>query len=127
MLLPCEKVLNKCKAGCCGPVPMPKKLFKANRGKMQRKIHIVKEVYAQVGSSLEAMVIPLAVDGNCPFLNKAFKCAIYKVRPEVCRMFGDEKEDHRLACPYIDSEGNIREIPLEPQKVTVSSEDVLKK
>jgi Fe-S-cluster containining protein len=102
-------------------------MFKANRGLLQRKLHIVKEIYAQVGSSLEAMVIPLAVDGNCPFLNKSFKCAIYSVRPEVCRMFGDEKEDKRLACPYIDSEGKIRETPLEPQKVSLSPTDVLKK
>lgn len=44
-------------------------------------------------------VIPLTEDCTCPFLDKDYKCVIYKHRPEVCQKFGDESHP-LLVCPY---------------------------
>jgi len=105
----CKKVLSKCKAKCCGPVPFPKKLYKKLRAKTQRKVIKTKEIYQRMGSSLGVMVIPFTLEMICPFLDGRHWCSIYEERPEMCRIFGKESIDAKLLrCPYLKENGEER-------------------
>lgn len=94
----CQKCLQKCRAVCCGIIPLERKFIKKH--KPVRKV--LKEV--ELGGD---MVI-LETEGRyCPYLNQELKCSIYNERLEVCRLFGDESQI-ALTCPFQDKEGRIR-------------------
>jgi len=44
---------------------------------------------------------------TCAFLADDITCAIYDVRPDVCKRFGDESHPN-LTCPYKKANGTIR-------------------
>lgn len=99
----CKKYHGKCKAQCCGIVPIKLSLWEKNSDKIQRKpAEII------TGKSSEGkIVIPLTEDLLCPFLKEDLSCAIYENRPEICRKFGDDS--HKLmSCPMQDKDGNPR-------------------
>jgi Fe-S-cluster containining protein len=97
----CKKYHGKCKAKCCGIVPIKFTLWKRKQNFLQRKI---KEIIH--GKSKEGrVVIPITEDLYCPFLTEGLSCAIYADRPEVCRKFGDETHE-LLCCPMQDKDGN---------------------
>ncbi len=86
-----------CKGECCGIIPFPKNLFKANRKKAQRKYQIIHDGNGNI--------YPMTDDARCVFLGSNYQCRIYTMRPSVCKMYGTIPE---LPCPYIDLNGTPR-------------------
>lgn len=95
----CKKMHPKCKAQCCGIVPIPKEIYDANKDKLVRPIVNLLDVVIAY--------IPVTEDHYCPFLNEDLSCNIYEERPEVCKKFGDESHK-MLICPYLDKNGKER-------------------
>jgi Fe-S-cluster containining protein len=110
-------VCRRC-GGCCGLAPFGKKDYKAvyrtakNMGitfvkmNIENHVHYIPRSTARI---LEAHtpeeIASGSVDITCPFLTKDENgkslCRIYDMRPEVCRLFGINKENHRyLVCPH---------------------------
>jgi hypothetical protein len=90
---------HKCKADCCGIVPIPKSIYFSNREKI---VNIPHEVI-----DADDAVIPLTQNATCVFLNGDLSCNIYEDRPDVCRKFGDESHP-MLFCPMLDKNGKER-------------------
>ncbi len=95
----CLNCHSKCQAACCTLVPLDPKLIKRNEKRIQSKI--IKFI------NFCDSVVPITESGKCPFLTKDLKCAIYKWRPPICRLFGTEI-DGRLTCFFQDRNGRIR-------------------
>src|ERR1700759_2775322 len=95
----CKKMHPKCKAQCCGIVPIPKEIYKNNQENIIRTPHQIIEN--------EETFIPLTKDSYCVFLNEDLSCNIYEERPDICRKFGDESHP-MLCCPVLDKNGNER-------------------
>ena len=95
----CKKMHPKCKAGCCGVVPIPKEIYAKNQDKIVRSLHDL--------SSHKDCVIPITSEGYCVFLNPDLSCNIYEDRPDICRKFGDESHP-MLFCPVLDKNGKER-------------------
>ena len=93
----CEGFLNKCMASCCGIVPLPYKLVK--------RFKFVREVVSQ--ERVGDVVLARDKDYYCPYLDKDYKCSIYKHRPDVCKKFGDESHP-LVTCMWQDKNGNAR-------------------
>lgn len=82
--LPC----GNCKGFCCGPVPVTEQELR----KIKKK---VKTMPPKLLSHLKNQTRHF---GTCIFLDlDKNTCAIYSVRPEVCKMFGYHKE---LPCMF---------------------------
>ncbi len=95
----CSKCLDKCKAQCCGIVPLPISLF--------TKYKPVREII-EVQSVDNKTSIYLTKDSYCPFLGKDFRCTVYADRPEVCKKFGDESH-LMMTCKWQSKSGEIRQ------------------
>ncbi len=95
----CKKMHSKCKAQCCGVVPIPKDVYEKNQDKIVRKPHLLIDAGVNV--------IPITKDAYCPFLTEKLDCNIYDDRPTICRKFGDETHP-MLCCPCLDKNGKIR-------------------
>jgi hypothetical protein len=95
--LNCKNCISKCGAACCGLVPISKKIFEKNKP-YREFLEVV---------DLGDDVIFETKDFKCPYLNEENACTIYDKRPEVCKLFGSEK-DIKLTCPYQDKDGRIR-------------------
>ncbi len=95
----CKSQHSKCKACCCGPVPIDKQVYADNQHKMNREpIDIL---------DLDDSIIPITDSGYCVFLSDSLECGIYDQRPEVCRKFGDESHP-MLTCAYLKANGQER-------------------
>ena len=93
----CEKCLLKCKAECCGIIPIPKEIYK--------KFPSVRE--ATSCEELGDIVLAHDKDGYCPYLDEKFNCSIYENRPDVCKKYGDES--HLLmTCKWQNKNGKLR-------------------
>ena len=93
------KCIDRCKAECCGIVPIPKDLAKKHEEKAQVK-------------AMEIMpfgnndIVSLTEDAFCIFLDRdTKKCVIYEERPDVCRRYGLAED---LPCAYVDLRGKKR-------------------
>jgi len=95
----CKKMHPKCKAHCCGIVPIPKEIYNSNKDKIVRPPHELIED--------ADCYIPLTADALCVFLDGDLNCNIYENRPDVCRKFGDESHP-MLFCPVLDKNGRER-------------------
>jgi len=104
MTFDCSKVVpGKCKADCCGPVPIEKEFYQKHFYLKQRDIIGEREFNADG----QDFIIPETKDLTCIFLNKDYKCMIYNDRPFVCKKFGDGT--HKcMTCPYIKPNGKLR-------------------
>jgi Fe-S-cluster containining protein len=103
MTMNCEGCLARCKGECCQNVPLPKRLFTAER-KCFRPIRKILDVGDQFG---EPYIVPVTDDNRCPFLDPEFHCSIYDERPIVCQKFGDESCTF-LTCSWQDKDGRMR-------------------
>jgi Fe-S-cluster containining protein len=104
----CTRYHDKCKAECCGIVPIPASIWQKNQHNIQRPIKEKHKVKAgKDGESAKLCVLPITDDGYCPFLTKDYKCAIYAQRPDICRKFGDESHI-MLTCPMQKADGTAR-------------------
>jgi Fe-S-cluster containining protein len=112
----CEKCLGTCKAVCCGIVPLEKKFTM----KHQPVRKVIKELDLGDGN-----VILETEDYRCPYLGEDFKCSVYKDRPEICRLYGNEKVI-TLTCQYQDKHGRIRPRP-ERREIERQIKKVVKK
>lgn len=95
----CHLFHSKCKAGCCGMVPIDRDIFNKNFHLIQKPI---KDSIIQGPT-----ILPITEDLTCPFLSAEFKCMIYTIRPEVCKKFGDET-DTLMTCRYQKANGQRR-------------------
>jgi Fe-S-cluster containining protein len=96
----CSKVVpKKCQADCCYYVPLPRKLVNENKNNFQTEVKIMDwdDVYC----------LPLTENMRCPFVDKNYKCVIYKDRPPLCKMFGPSNVKG-LKCYYLKCNGNKR-------------------
>ena len=93
----CSKCLSKCKAHCCGMVPIPIQTFITSPP--SRSIHNY--------NPIENMVFATDKEGYCVYLTKDYKCSIYHKRPDVCKRYGDESHS-MLVCPYMSKDDVIR-------------------
>jgi Fe-S-cluster containining protein len=88
-----------CKSGCgecCGCVPVSRSSWKKYQA---RAVRI--ERVDEAGN----LVLPITTDGKCCFLNDSRECAIYKDRPNICRIYG---RSVKIPCPYIRPDGSAR-------------------
>ena len=82
--LPCAG----CGGKCCGPVPV-------GAGEWAALVEAMRRLPSQAVDRLEAQERP---DLACPLRDvEADRCAVYPVRPLVCRLWG---EDPAAPCPY---------------------------
>lgn len=95
----CKKMHPKCKASCCGTVPIPNETWEKHKDKAIRPIEEVLEY--------EDCVIPVTTCRYCTFLDLDYSCSIYEDRPPVCGKYGDETHP-MLVCPYLDKNGKER-------------------
>ena len=111
----CKNHHSKCKAGCCGIVPMSKERWDRNQDKIVTS-PIKVEYPGWTGKMetkdkrewvMEGEVLPITETLKCCFLNEDLSCNIYEDRPDICREFGSE--DHlQLSCPYQNKDGKDR-------------------
>lgn len=92
------KCIEGCKAECCGIFPFQERFFLKLKDRMQvEPLEII---------SSDGLATPLTDDAYCAFLNRETRqCAIYDVRPKVCREYGQAP---RLPCPYVSLNGMPR-------------------
>lgn len=95
----CKKMHPKCKAKCCGIVPIPLETWKNNQDKIVTKPIEILEY--------DEVFIPITNTASCVFLNGDLNCNIYDDRPNICHKFGDESH-LLLSCPVLDKEGKER-------------------
>jgi len=77
---------------CCGIIPFDRSLFV----KVQ---HLARKPYKVVDNGAD--LIADTDDGYCVFLDQNKKCAIYKDRPVICRLYGTIPE---LKCTHLRGE-----------------------
>lgn len=108
MSFECEKYHCKCKAHCCGIVPIPVPIWQRNQHNLQAQVLEKHKVYATGQNNVkQTCILPITEDSLCPFLQEDLKCAIYEDRPNVCRQFGDESH-WALRCPMQHKDGTPR-------------------
>lgn len=101
----CKKLIEdgKCKADCCGVVPIEYHIFQQiKKFAYEKKFEIKK--FSTKGKQF---CTPIAEDGKCVFLNrKTYLCEIYNSprKPEICSQFGMNEKVTLLACPHINQE-----------------------
>lgn len=106
MIPECRKCFGKCHAECCTWVDLNIEWVKKHQDKIQRSVYGYIDTYPGQGKFITNMdKDPEGKIYNdrqiCPFLSKDFKCAVYKERPLICRLFGtDTREDHPFTCHY---------------------------
>lgn len=89
---------GKCKADCCGAVPIPKQTVKQFEHLQQRKVLEVVEWDSND-------ILPVTDSGRCVFLKSDFMCVIYDHRPPICKNYGLIPT---LQCPYFNMKGRLR-------------------
>ena len=85
--------VKKCKAACCGVVPIPNEVLHEYANMIQP------EITHQVAFDEHSTIV---TDRNavCAFLTPEYRCAIYDRRPPICRMFGTGPHPG-LQCRYL--------------------------
>jgi Fe-S-cluster containining protein len=86
---------------CCTIVPIPADIFYAVSTHIQRNVTQVIAFEANNNTH----VFPMTKDLICAFMDENKRCAIYNLRPTICRLCGVDK---RVPCPYVDEAGILR-------------------
>jgi Fe-S-cluster containining protein len=61
-----------------------------------------------MGQDLQEDVVVLETENfACPYLSDTFHCSIYRDRPDVCKLYGNESQIN-LTCQYQDKNGRMR-------------------
>ena len=89
--------IKKCKSICCGPVPIDKIVYQQTESLRQIKVIGEREIQDPLGNDY---IIPFTEKLVCPYLNKDYRCEIYDIRPEVCKLFGNGKHKY-LTCKFL--------------------------
>lgn len=94
---------GKCKADCCGCVPIPERYW-------QRLKKLVRDKeYKQMPFTTpngQKWVAAVSKDLKCVFLDSECKCLIYKspMKPPICNQYGLNSTETLLACPHINED-----------------------
>lgn len=97
-MMDCSKCTAKCGAECCSNVPFDRSFVETHKP--------VREIIELVPLG-DNMVVPKTASGRCPFLSEDYRCTVYKDRPRVCRVFGDESTIF-ATCSWQDKNGRVR-------------------
>lgn len=114
--------ISKCHASCCAWVPLNLNFIQRHSDKIQRPILAIDEVFRdKFGKNIIVQCITYIEDipkelrasatnekgyidplkQLCPFLTEDCKCAVYDVRPEICKVYGTTCEpDNSFTCHY---------------------------
>ncbi|RAP29834.1 hypothetical protein DID78_03060 [Candidatus Marinamargulisbacteria bacterium SCGC AG-343-D04] len=96
----CSKfVPHECKCWCCGPVPVKKEVYEANKHLRFRPV--LKEL------DIDGHIFPDTGSTYCTFLSDDYHCLIYDSRPDICQQFGF-LDSPLMQCPYMDKHGKTR-------------------
>lgn len=93
---------GKCKADCCGVVPIYEPYWKRlKKYALTKDYEIFKFKYQG-----ETFVKALTKEFKCVFLSPDYKCAIHNspLRSEVCKKYGLDDNEPLLACPHINED-----------------------
>jgi Fe-S-cluster containining protein len=111
--LPClegkvgERAVDKCKAACCGLVPIPYSIYEKHIDELPDGTKIYPfTAQGYVFALVTEDVGDGKVDVHCAFL-KDCKCTIYADRPPLCKMYGNEA-DIMMCCPLFTKHGDKR-------------------
>lgn len=93
---------GKCKADCCGVVPIYESYWKLLKKHAQTQDYTIFKFKHQGIKYIKA----LTKDFKCVFLNSDNLCAIYKshLRSEICKIYGHDPNEPLLACPHINED-----------------------
>lgn len=117
----CSKCLDRCKAYCCGSIPIEVERFQRNIEKIVNPVIKVEvfngaaipdDITLDMSKMAEVAVnkphaFPYTKDGNCCFLNEDLSCNIYEDRPPICKKFGDESHEN-MTCKFQKKDGSMR-------------------
>jgi len=105
----CSEFLDECHACCCGVLPFERDLYNANEAKIVNKPVKIEEhnEIDPFDNKAKDFIIPITKNMKCCFLKDDNQCAIYKDRPKVCQVYGDESIAS-LSCYWQDKEGKKR-------------------
>jgi len=98
--LNCELAIKegKCKAECCGCIPISDVILS--------RFDNLKQENGEIIRVTEKETVIVTMDGLCTFLDrKTRQCMIYSYRPEICQKYG---LIDKLVCPCFDTEGIMR-------------------
>lgn len=93
---------GKCKADCCGVVPILENYWKVlKRHAQTNEYKIFKFKYNR-----DTFIKALTKDFKCVFLNSENLCAIHNhhLRSQICKIFGTVENQPLLACPHINED-----------------------
>lgn len=96
----CELAIreDKCKAECCGCIPISDVTL--------NRFDNLKQENGETIRVTEKESVIVTMDGLCTFLDrKTRQCMIYNDRPEICQKYGLIDE---LVCPCFDKDGVMR-------------------
>ena len=95
----CQKLCStgKCKNDCCGPAPvLAWEIDLINKYIEKNKLDLPK---VEKNKLLGIALTPTDFSLKCRYIKKR-KCAIYEVRPAICRIFGTLNRPH-CQCPKL--------------------------
>lgn len=93
---------GKCKADCCGVVPIYESYWKLLKKYAQTNDYKIFKFKCCGQTFIKA----LTKDFKCVFLRQDFSCAIYHshLRSEICKIYGHNDHEPLLACPHINED-----------------------
>lgn len=100
----CKNCMERCRASCCGYVPIPIETYKKYPPLVYSDIQEFEGNDELTGRTGGFVIV--TQNNHCAYLIDNL-CTIYEHRPEVCRKFGDESHPN-LFCPYQDKDGRPR-------------------
>lgn len=100
----CQELIKsgKCKADCCGCVPLNEGYWKILKKYAQTNEYII----FRFKHNGEKFIKAITKDFMCVFVKPDFSCAIHHshLRCEVCKIYGTDKNEPLLACPHINED-----------------------
>ena len=98
----CSKLIAAgiCHADCCGPIPFKRSFIENHGDKLQRRVRVWKPLLKlrKKGKPIDTgKIIPICEVPVCPFLTETYHCAIYDIRPNVCKKIGTKAHPCRYS------------------------------
>jgi len=93
---------GKCKADCCGCVPLSEGYWKRLKKYAQTQDYKI----FKFKHNGEKFIKAITKDFKCVFVKADFTCAIHHshLRSDVCKKYGHDETEPLLACPHINED-----------------------
>lgn len=93
---------GKCKADCCGVVPILEQYWRILKKYAQTNDYKIFKFKHNGNTYIKA----LTKDFKCVFLNSECLCSIHNshLRSEICKIYGYDNKEPLLACPHINED-----------------------